>query len=289
MLNMKTLSIPTALAASITLGTLLVSGSEPAHAVSLKKVGEFDLKKGDFIPGDPSVSHLRHFVQTPVDDNQDGYYETVLKLTVSPKYIGAYFEIEYDDDPSGISTHIGDSATNNGHKGDYGTQSNDAEIHIGVAPTEPVTQENDLFVYPKDGYPNNPEWTPIESNVVSQGQAITLGVYNDHVTWNIPPSADYPLPNNVNSEKSGYVSGNGSLFALNGQPDTEGPVNRDIYVAFNRSIDGLYRPGSGVSYAKIYLATPEPLTILGSVTALGFGGLLKREYSKKQKKSKQKN
>lgn len=30
---------------------------------------------------------------------------------------------------------------------------------------------------------------------------------------------------------------------------------------------------------------PEPLTILGSVTALGFGGLLKRQHSRKQKKS----
>lgn len=33
---------------------------------------------------------------------------------------------------------------------------------------------------------------------------------------------------------------------------------------------------------------PEPLTILGSATALGFGALLKREHSRKQKKSKQK-
>jgi len=30
---------------------------------------------------------------------------------------------------------------------------------------------------------------------------------------------------------------------------------------------------------------PEPLTILGSATALGFGALLKREHSKKQKES----
>lgn len=32
-------------------------------------------------------------------------------------------------------------------------------------------------------------------------------------------------------------------------------------------------------------AVPEPLTIIGSATALGFGALLKREHSKKQKKS----
>jgi len=32
-------------------------------------------------------------------------------------------------------------------------------------------------------------------------------------------------------------------------------------------------------------SVPEPLTILGSATALGFGALLKREYSRKHKKS----
>ncbi|MEQ9553052.1 MAG: PEP-CTERM sorting domain-containing protein [Coleofasciculus sp. G3-WIS-01] len=38
--------------------------------------------------------------------------------------------------------------------------------------------------------------------------------------------------------------------------------------------------------ADSFVATvPEPLTILGSGLALGFGGLLKKEYDKKQKKS----
>jgi hypothetical protein len=34
-----------------------------------------------------------------------------------------------------------------------------------------------------------------------------------------------------------------------------------------------------------YKSVPEPLTILGSATALGFGVLFKRENSKKSKKS----
>ncbi|MEQ8963705.1 MAG: PEP-CTERM sorting domain-containing protein, partial [Coleofasciculus sp. C2-GNP5-27] len=34
-------------------------------------------------------------------------------------------------------------------------------------------------------------------------------------------------------------------------------------------------------------AVPEPLTLLGSATALGFGALFKREYSRRQKKTKQ--
>ncbi|MFB2981421.1 PEP-CTERM sorting domain-containing protein [Microseira sp. BLCC-F43] len=37
------------------------------------------------------------------------------------------------------------------------------------------------------------------------------------------------------------------------------------------------------------MAVPEPITtLLGSGLALGFGGLLKREYSKKQRKLKDK-
>lgn len=48
--------------------------------------------------------------------------------------------------------------------------------------------------------------------------------------------------------------------------------------------------GSNLAY-QIKVGTsepvPEPLTILGSAVALGFGGLLKKEYSKKHKKGKQ--
>ena len=40
------------------------------------------------------------------------------------------------------------------------------------------------------------------------------------------------------------------LFALNGQPDSEGAVNYDIYIGLNRVIDALSYPdriGSGLS------------------------------------------
>ncbi len=47
-------------------------------------------------------------------------------------------------------------------------------------------------------------------------------------------------------------------------------------------------PGPGLSHFTVYEAepVPEPLTILGSATALGIGGLLKREQSKKNKNNK---
>ena len=43
------------------------------------------------------------------------------------------------------------------------------------------------------------------------------------------------------------------LYALNGQPDTEGPVNYDIFASFNRVIAGNYRSGSGVGEVKVCL------------------------------------
>ncbi len=44
------------------------------------------------------------------------------------------------------------------------------------------------------------------------------------------------------------------LYALNGQPDTEGPVNNDIYASFNRVIaDGSDRFGSGAAKVEVCL------------------------------------
>ena len=74
------------------------------------------------------------------------------------------------------------------------------------------------------------------------------------------------------------------LFALNGQADNDGPINYDVFAAFNRVVDGNYRNGEGLSAVTIRLSTvPEPLTILGSGIALGFGGFLKRKLGKHQK------
>ena len=46
-------------------------------------------------------------------------------------------------------------------------------------------------------------------------------------------------------------------------------------------------PSGGINVSKI-TSVPEPLTILGSGLALGFGAYFKKEYSRKQKKTKAK-
>jgi len=51
----------------------------------------------------------------------------------------------------------------------------------------------------------------------------------------------------------------------------------------------VFLPGSGAVDNIAYEPVPEPLTILGSATALGFGGLLKRQHSRGRKNAKQKD
>lgn len=77
-----------------------------------------------------------------------------------------------------------------------------------------------------------------------------------------------------------------SSYLLDGA--TSGSWNTDGVVKGNG------RPGPGLSHFTVYQApkpvqdpqdVPEPLTILGSATALGIGGLLKRQQSKKNNKA----
>jgi len=283
MLNNKNLSLTTAIAASITLGTLLMGGVREAQASTLKALGTIDLKTGDISGSFPS--DLISFVQQPVDvlspysQAPDGYYETVLKLTLDPAnnpyYETVIFDVEYDGDPLGMSVNIGDSATNNGHGGDAATQSNDAEMQIGVSPSAfgmNHPQQNDLLVFGNDYYRSQPDHIdPLFSvpDLVSNGTKITLTVSNESLGWD------------NHSGTSGHFK-SPYLYALNGQPDDEGSVNYDVYAAFNRSMSSS-RSGSGVSKVTIYVSTPEPAATVGlfSMAILGGGSLLKRKQNQK--------
>lgn len=59
------------------------------------------------------------------------------------------------------------------------------------------------------------------------------------------------------------------MFALAGQPDSEGLVNYDIFAAFNRVIADPFRLGSGAASVTVTLfPIPEPNSL-----ALSFSGL----------------
>jgi hypothetical protein len=248
----------------------LAGGVEPVSAGTL--TGTIDMKTGNYWGELWQRSDLVSFVQSPVNQYPDDYYETVLKLNLDPAkslFNAAIFDIQYDANPWGWSVNIGDSRSNNGYKGDGGDQSNDAELQIG-ANINDYPSHNDMFVYGNDNYKDGQPLVKVP-DIVSQGSTLSLTVFNNQIQWN------------NHSGNSGNLN-SPYLYALDGQSDFEGPVNYDIFAAFNRSIDGIYRPGSGVSQVKITLSTPEPSVTFGllGLSSLGAVSLLKSKHKKVQ-------
>lgn len=161
-----------------------------------------------------------------------------MKINLDPNtysYTKARFDIEYGGKPSGYTVNIGDSHSNNGHNGDGGDQSNDAEMMV---------LGTKMSVYPNDAGGSSPLLE--KENIVTQGTTLSLEVSDNRLAWdNHSGEAD--------QLDSPY------LYALNGQPDSEGPVNYDIYAGFNRTIGTASRNGSGVTKVTITLsASPSP-------------------------------
>jgi hypothetical protein len=218
--------------------------------------------------GDSPVPGLISY-QSPIQDsNGDSWYETVLKITLNGSpYNQATFQVHYTALPTGYSVDIGDSSTENGGGGDSGTQSNDAETQIT---TEGTPSSGVVRVYGKDGTPSYSGlplgFLAVAPAFVGGGTTTaTITVRNNFVSWD------------NNQGNSGSLS-SPYLYALAGQPDSEGPVNYDIYAAFNRVVDGPYRIGTGVGSVTVTLsgvaAVPEPSALvllgMGAVGLLGY-------------------
>ncbi len=159
--------------------------------------------------------------------------ETVLRATLDPTaggYDKAIFDVAYGSSPSDWTVNIGDSATNNGGGGDAATQSNDCEMQVAGGTT--------MTVYGKDGTPSQP-LTQV-SGIAGLGTLLSLEVSNELLLWDNRAGAADTL-------ESPY------LYALAGQPDSEGPVNYDVFAGFNRTVYAAYRDGTGVSYVTVIL------------------------------------
>jgi len=68
----------------------------------------------------------------------------------------------------------------------------------------------------------------------------------------------------------------------------QSPAESNLLSTINQKgfLDVFVQDDTSVDYIKLTVSdVPEPMTILGSATALGFGALLKRQQSRKQKKS----
>ncbi|PYQ11732.1 MAG: hypothetical protein DMH00_07515 [Acidobacteria bacterium] len=154
---------------------------------------------------------------------------TVLKVTLNPSVTGfsrAVFDVTYGGAPSGWTVNIGDSATDNGFGGDSATQSNDAEMQV---------LNTSLSVYGNDATPPAVRNMMNLFNAVAAGSHLTLDVRNNYLGFGT---------GDLRSER---------LYALAGQADTEGPVNYDIFAAFNRTVYDASRNGTGVTQVIVTL------------------------------------
>ena len=208
---------------------------------------ELNLRSDDFIlPSTPFIN----FEVTPEDSNNDTWFETVLRINVGDPSLNnrfdvAEFQTTYDGEPLGITVNIGDSRTNNGFAGDGATQSNDAEMQIGTRldlPQDTIFFE-DLSIWGKDDTDRNifpGGLLQTVPDIVSQGSKLNLTVKDEFLAWN----NNEGISGNLNSPL---------LYALNGQADTEGSVNYDIFAAFNRTVASRSRIGLGVGEVTICL------------------------------------
>nr|KAG5690531.1 hypothetical protein BaRGS_014664 [Batillaria attramentaria] len=108
------------------------------------------------------------------------------------------------------SFNVGDSRTNNGWGGDAATQDSDAEVH---------SRSRTILFYGK-GIQGSQWYGHLYSGQDFIDDAVTLNVADELAVANNGNDLLY-----FNTYKT---------FALNGQADSEGPVNYDVYLGMNR-------------------------------------------------------
>lgn len=238
LIKQKNLLFTTALCLLITLSmTQAIANTN----LSNKECYAIDLKSG--VTGS-TIPKFIELLSPPTDANSDGWLEALVKLTLGSPSLNQSFEaakitIYYEDTPTGLTLNIGDSITNNGGGGDAGTQSNDAEIQIGGL--EPNSEMfDDLLVFGRDGIDINRGTQKIAQidNIVRSGESISFTISNERIQYE---NKYFPLEGDIVSPW---------LYALAGQPDSEGPTNFEIFASFNRVIAG-GRWGTGVGKVEI--------------------------------------
>ena len=115
---------------------LVVTTILPGHAHAGSLTFKVNLQTG---VGDSAVPPYITYESPIQDANGDGWDETVLKITLNGSpYNQAMFQVQYTAPLTGdVNVNIGDSRTNDSGGGDAGTQSNDAEVHVGRGGASP--------------------------------------------------------------------------------------------------------------------------------------------------------
>lgn len=136
-------------------------------------------------------------------------------------------EVTFGGPSQDWSFNLGDSPSNNGWGGDGGDFSNDAELEI---------VNGKLDVFGSDDLSG-------EAKILLRGR--DLGIRPGR-------TVHFEIANGeVRADKDVHLK-HPALFALDGQPDREGPVNYDLFIGVNRVVAG-GRFGSGVAAVKVRL------------------------------------
>ncbi len=179
---------------------------------------------------DPFTSNLSApFSSSSVTDNHIYYSASDLYPSgQSTRYNSITYDFTFGSFPTGYLVNIGDSSTNNGGGGDSGTQSNDSELEIVNGVLRIFTSDvggSGLLVSESNAAPANGKIRIVISNNSVSYYNFSTGVSR---TWTSP-----------------YI------FALNGQSDSEGPVNYQVFAGINRAVQSTSRLGYGVIESKI--------------------------------------
>lgn len=175
--------------------------------------------------------------------------QAVTKISLDPATAATSkikFDITFSDSvaPNGWNINIGDSVSNDGYAGDGSNQSNDAEMQL-------VTNtSNNNYLFGVYGNDQTPPGDTTDNFRYLKNISNTSDFIGKTISFTI---GDQYLGYDFSSVASGTVDSmqNSDLYALAGEPDTQGPVNYDIYAAFNRVIGGLSRIGTGVTKVHV--------------------------------------
>jgi hypothetical protein len=123
--------------------------------------------------------------------------------------------------PKNFVFNLGDSSYNQGSAGSESTQSHDAEVQ---------------------GFGTTFSGNLSESDNHKQAFKIA-NLYKYHLNLIVGDGEAIWIPDNINKINYYY---NSNFFALNGQADTKGPINDDLYLGVNQALTGTDRVGSGL-------------------------------------------
>lgn len=160
----------------------------------------------------------------------DSYQSAVVEVEVPNDCTGVHVWVEYHGVPQGWTVNIGDSQTNGGFGGDFGSlpEGQNAEVQV---------LDEILTVF-------NASSTPIPVDPVAtqhlslRDGALNFVVQNQYLSWGQPYTA-LATPDLQ------------QLFFLPASPTA--PANRTIYVGLNRTIADASRNGCGARRALIHV------------------------------------